>query len=455
MYIRRVVIEDIRGFHYLDFDFTRPDGSLSGWNVVTGDNGSGKTALLKAIALAITGPDTSRVLQPVVDGWISFGEKQATIAIHMVAGDRDRFAQGKRFEKPFWSELHFEEPKKRKTVLRPGQRYVRAKRGASRGPWLESPEGWFCAGYGPFRRLYGHSPEAQRIMSTPGKVSRFATLFREDATLAEGDQWLRDLNHRELNGDTDSGETLAQVLEVLNFHFLQFGFRAERVDPDGLWLKQADGVLLPLEHISDGYRAAIAMVVDLIRQAINVYGRNLLSRSNGSLQIRHSGVVLIDEVDAHLHPSWQREIGDWFQQVFPSMQFIVTSHSPLICQTASDRGIYHLPSPGSNIAPFRLSDSDYRKIIGSRPHEILLTPAFGLDNTWSPRAVRARSELALLNAKRAAAKLSANEEQRYAQLSLFLPSQDLNEASTTPTAARAQNSHLPEPATERGRSGSS
>lgn len=444
MYIRRVVLEDVRGFQYLDFEFSRPDGTLRGWNVITGDNGSGKTALLKAIALAITGPDTSRLLQPSLDGWISVGERDATIAIQLVAGDRDRFATGKRFELPFWSELHLERHGKSKTVLRPGQRYVRAKRGASRGPWLEWPEGWFCSGYGPFRRLFGHSSEAQRLMSTPGKASRFATLFREDATLAEGDQWLRDLNHRALNDDSDSKETLGQVLDVLNFHFLQFGFRAERVDPDGLWLKQDDGVLLSLDQISDGYRAAIAMVVDLIRQVIDVYGRNFLTKQNGDLQIRHSGVVLIDEVDAHLHPSWQRQLGEWFERVFPNMQFIVTSHSPLICQTASELGIYHLPSPGSKVAPFRLADVDYRKIIASRPHEILLTPAFGLENTWSPRAVRARSELAKLNAKRLAASLSADDEKRYAQLSLFVSTEETDEATTAPSETATQNSQVPE-----------
>ena len=46
------------------------------------------------------------------------------------------------------------------------------------------------------------------------------------------------------------------------------------------------------------------------------------------------GVVTIDEIDAHLHPAWQQRIGDWFVARFPEMQFLVTTHSPIICRAA-------------------------------------------------------------------------------------------------------------------------
>ena len=53
MYLRWIIIEDIRGFRMLDFDLAGVSGGFSGWTVMTGDNASGKTALLKAVALAI------------------------------------------------------------------------------------------------------------------------------------------------------------------------------------------------------------------------------------------------------------------------------------------------------------------------------------------------------------------------------------------------------------------
>jgi DNA repair exonuclease SbcCD ATPase subunit len=105
MYIRRVVLENLRGFRELDFDFERPDGRYSGWAVITGDNAAGKTAFLKAIALALVGTDTARALQPSLQGWIRRGAGEAVMAVEIVAGDADKFAQGRRYEHPFWSEL--------------------------------------------------------------------------------------------------------------------------------------------------------------------------------------------------------------------------------------------------------------------------------------------------------------------------------------------------------------
>ena len=116
--------------------------------------------------------------------------------------------------------------------------------------------------------------------------------------------------------------------------------------------------------------------------------------------IKRSGVVLIDEIDAHLHPEWQREIGFWLKRHFPNIQFLVTTHSPIICQAADPNGLFVLPEPGSGAEPHPLSDEEYRKVIASRPDTILLTSAFGLQNTRSPRAVEGRAEFAKLEAKK-------------------------------------------------------
>ncbi len=436
MYVRRVALEGIRGFQELDFTFERPDGSYSGWNVITGDNGSGKSAFLKSVALALVGPESSRLLQPGLNGWIRQGFKHGTIAAQLVAGPLDRFTQGPKFDKPFWSELELASTSRGLVSLKTGQRYLKQKRGPTRGPWLDEPEGWFCIGYGPFRRLYGHSPEAQRIMSTPGKVSRFATLFREDATLAEGDLWLRDLRYREYEGDLFAKETLTTVLGLLDSHFLQHEMRVDQVDANGLWVRQADGTKLPLESLSDGYRSSIAMLIDIVRQLIDVYElQGFTTSTDGFPRVEHSGVVLIDEIDAHLHPSWQRVVGEWFKKVLPNMQFIVTTHSPLICQAASEQGIYHLPAPGSGYQPFQLAPLDYQKVIAGRPNEIYLSPAFGLEHTRSPKAVSAREQYAHLQAKKSArGGLTPADQKKEEQLSLFVFPEKSDEKNTEATS---------------------
>ncbi|MCB2263952.1 MAG: AAA family ATPase [Candidatus Thiosymbion ectosymbiont of Robbea hypermnestra] len=429
MYLRRIVLENIRGFSKLDFSFQKSTGGSSeeyaGWDVITGDNASGKTAFLKAMSLALIGPDTARALQPSLDGWIRQEEPSATIAVQIVAGDKDKFAQGPRYDQPFWSELELRSEADGNIRMLEGNKYRKKGKGPTRGPWTEHPDGWFCTGYGPFRRLYGHSPEAQRLMSASGRVARFATLFREDATLQESDLWLKELNYKGLEGDGESHDKLQLVLRILAYEFLQNGMTVERVDSNGLWLKDARDITLSLRDLSDGYRSAIAMLTDILRQLVDVYGGiDLMSHEDRGLVINNTGVVLIDEVDSHLHPTWQREIGFWFQRVFPKVQFIVTTHSPLICQAASPDSIWHLPAPGSSDPPFRLDSKDYTRVVAGKPDAILLTPAFGLGYTRSPRAVAARREYAELKAKSRTVSLTSDESERQGELQLFVDADD-------------------------------
>jgi predicted ATP-binding protein involved in virulence len=112
-----------------------------------------------------------------------------------------------------------------------------------------------------------------------------------------------------------------------------------------------------------------------------------------------------------LHPSWQREIGFWLKRHFPKVQFLVTSHSPIILQAADPNGLFVLPEPGSDDEPRRLTQDEYQKVIASRPDSILLSPAFGLENTRSEPVVEKRAQYSRLKAKkRAGAKLSTTEE---------------------------------------------
>jgi len=418
MYVRKIFLKDIRGFSELDFDLSRRSPEFAGWFVITGDNAAGKSALLRAIAMALVGPDATRALTVSLDGWVREGTTEGEVAVEIKPGDDDRFDRGGRpYKDAFWSELKFQIVQ-RATLMEPANRRRGKQKGPTRGPWSEAAAGWFCAGYGPFRRLYGHSPEAQRLMSTRGKVARFATLFREDATLAESDLWLKELKYRELEKKEDAGYILEVVLKVLNDGFFPNGITVDRVDSEGLWLKQPDGNSLDLHDMSDGFRSAAALVMDLLRHLVDIYGVEGLTDDVGA--VRHAGVVLIDEIDAHLHPEWQRVAGGWFKRLFPRIQFIVTTHSPLICQAADEGGIFHLPAPGTGQKPFQIADEDYRKIIAGKAESILLSPAFGLEHTRSPTAVESRREYSRLEAKKRGIGLTGNEQKKQMELALYV-----------------------------------
>ena len=419
MYLSRVILRNIRGFEELDFNLERPDGSFHGWTVFTGDNGSGKSTLLKSIAIAVAGRDVARSLQPSFHRWIRDcnGHPESSIEIEVVGDEHDDGVSkvGQRPIKPVTAKLALENGGRDTTLTASRDLNLSL---LERTIWSTSASGWLCCGYGPFRRVFGASPDAMQQMVSPA-TARFATMFQEAASLAEADRWLRDLNYKKLEDKQEEKEQLEVLVELLNDDLMPNQIRIDRVDSDGLWLKDRNGTQLAWGELSDGYRAALALLTDIFRHFVNAYGiKDLTARDeNGRIYVNRSGLVLIDEVDAHLHPEWQREIGFWLKSRFPRVQFLVTSHSPIICQAADPNGLFVLPEPGSGTPPFPLSGEEYQKVIASRPDTILLSRAFQLENVRSPIAVEKRREHAMLVAKKNRGfELSAEDEQKRQQL---------------------------------------
>lgn len=424
MYIDNITLKNIRGFENLEFDLCRGETRYAGWTVFTGDNGAGKSSLLKAIAVALTGRDVARSLQPSFHRWIRDGaegqESKIELTILPEKGTDDFSVKGKTTYKKFPATVVLKSTGKDTSIEMSGSEGGK-KSLAQRGLWSADSHGWFSCGYGPFRRVFGASPEATRLMVGP-TTERFVTMFQEAASLFEVDQWLRNLSHKKLEGKVAESDHLDLLLEILRDDLMPNQITVDRVDSDGLWLKDRNGLQLAWSEMSDGYRAALALLADILRHLINAYGIDGLAQrgEDGKLRIVRSGVVMIDEIDAHLHPEWQREIGFWLKGHFPNIQFLVTTHSPIICQAADENGLFVLPEPGSSTSPRALSPDEYNKVIASRPDTILLTAAFGLQNTRSPRAVEGRAEYAKLMAKqRAGGKLTKDEQGKANQLQLF------------------------------------
>ncbi len=420
MYVHQIELKNIRGFENLKFNLERPDGSYAGWTVFTGDNGSGKSTLLKAVAVALTGKDTARALQSSFHRWIREGaaepEGRIELTIAPEKGVDDFSGGGKTAYKNFPATIVLKHAGKETTV-----EVIDSQKTARRGLWSADAHGWFSCGYGPFRRVFGTSPEATRLM-VGATTERFVTLFQEAASLSEVDQWLRSLNHKKLEKKEAESDQLDLLLEILCDDLMPNHITVDRVDSDGLWLKDRHGLQLAWSDMSDGYRAALALLADILRHLITAYGIDGLTErdAEGKLRIVKGGVVMIDEIDAHLHPEWQQKIGFWLKSHFPKIQFLVTTHSPIICQAADENGLFVLPEPGGDDQPRALMQDEYKKVISSRPDTILLTAAFGLKNTRSPRAVEGRAQYArLMSKQRSGAKLSKDELIEVGQLQLF------------------------------------
>jgi len=91
MYIQRIQIENVRGFGpaQVDLSLDRGDGTYAGWTVFAGRNASGKTTLLRAIALALVGPRGADRLQNTFRGWINAHAQRATVRVGLVPDAQD------------------------------------------------------------------------------------------------------------------------------------------------------------------------------------------------------------------------------------------------------------------------------------------------------------------------------------------------------------------------------
>ena len=118
-----------------------------------------------------------------------------------------------------------------------------------------------------------------------------------------------------------------------------------------------NGQELWVNQLSDGEKCMIAMVGDLAR-------RLAIANPVGDNPLEGEGIVLIDEIDLHLHPQWQRRIIPGLRQTFPNCQFIVSTHSPPILSQIDPRHIWLLER-----------DEESGKIVARKPEQTL-----GLDS---------------------------------------------------------------------------
>jgi AAA domain, putative AbiEii toxin, Type IV TA system/AAA domain len=427
MHIRKIQLLNVRGFREVDLDLSRPDGTLAGWTVLAGRNGSGKSTLLKALALAVVGSDAARSLYPSFEDWVRSGasEARAEIATEIGASATSSLRWAKlrwRDQKPeepilvdpakaalsLWRvKLEFLVQEEAITIDAVGrfalQKQIQEARQRIQTLGEELLlEPSFLAAYGPYRRLSGHGVDAQRLMEGPAPIARVVNLFREDASLVESVTWLREIYLQRLEEKPGAANLERSVLALLNDGLLPDGTKVEQIDSEGLWTTQY-GVRLPLRELSDGYRTVAALVMDIVRHLHRTFGELLIERARDAegpfWRILHEGVVLIDEVDLHLHVSWQKRIGFWLKRHFPQIQFIVTTHSPFVCQAADARGLIRLPAPGENRVVEHVSEDLYNTVVHGSLDDAVLTELFGLDTPYSEETERLRETVAQLEAK--------------------------------------------------------
>jgi predicted ATPase len=311
------------------------------WVTLLGENGTGKSTVLQSLALLLAGPEGAvQLIKP--EGWLKDVAKpgKMTIRLHQGENDPGNYGGEKKERKVFQYTFYVTGDQRltinNKAFTEPA---IVEDSNSKTIPWLRENallpkgKGWFGAGYGAFRRLTRNNRILVPSLQQPLRYTNFYSQFREEEALEAFETWLVYLDYRISKNENDvlakSQKSLG--VRVIN-QLLPDGNQFDHIDSNGrIWFKTGD-TLVTTVALSDGFRSIMALAGDLVWRLIEAF-------PGSKNPLLEQGVVLIDELDIHLHPVWQRQIAATLRETFPYIQFIMATHSPLVAAGAGEDAI--------------------------------------------------------------------------------------------------------------------
>ena len=380
MKLKHLELTNFRIFEQATFDFQ------SGMNLLVGINGAGKSSVLDALRILFSEILISHVEKgsaplPFADEDFTVGHYNLTGKLHFTGGGSYSISQYRYAASTGhgggWADISY--PKMPGTVSElPSAVYFSPRRSIPtyREPSKQaSASDWAAARARALshRELQTDEILAQGRLDDPREPNMQASVSGQAAAYAGA------LSHRELQvpefaawiltqrrfsrEDADPIATRRlQALQSAATQFLENYTRLEAVDGEKtktISLLDDDENPLDIRQLSDGERGLLALILDLARR---------LSLANPKLEdpLRDGeAVVLIDELDLHLHPGWQRTIVEKLTTTFPNCQFIATTHSPQIIGECDPAGL------------ILLTKEDGKVVVTQDGHQ-----GFGLDSSW-------------------------------------------------------------------------
>lgn len=424
MHVQRLTIQNIRSIQRFELDLRREEDP-AGWHVILGDNGAGKSTVVRALALAFMGQQNAYATREDWSRWLAAGCESGRISVELSGHDEDRWSgKGRTSEGSIAAKAGF--------VADAGERKFNGHKPAiafygthaNRTVW-GGGEGWFAASFGPFRRFSGGDREMDRLFLSHPRLAPHLSAFGENVALRESLLWLTNLQIKILEGDHEAAEIQDAVTSFINGSgLLPHGTYLKRVTSERVEIEDARGTRVTVEDMSDGYRSILSLTFELMRLMFSTFSTqtalDAIDSSNRTVAL--PGVVAIDEVDAHLHPAWQQRIGDWFVEHFPATQFFVTTHSPIVCRAARRGSVWLLPVPGSEERPRRIVGHELDRLIDGNILDAYGTDLFGEEVTRSDQSREGLIQLARLNRKRLKAELTHSEQRELERLRAAMPS---------------------------------
>ena len=189
----------------------------------------------------------------------------------------------------------------------------------------------------------------------------------------------------------------------------------ENSDQGGILVKTPYGSV-PLRQLSLGYRTVFAWAVDIAWNLSQHY-------PDSDNPYGEPAIVIVDEIDLHLHPRWQREIRKDFTNCFPSVQFIVTAHSPLIAQVSLDSNLAVLRRESE----YAVVESDPVVIKEWRLDQVFTSDLFGFESARHPEVEEQMKRMRYLSQKQHLSEVERNELEELDCWILTLPTAELRE----------------------------
>lgn len=366
MYIRKVELKNIRGVgeEVLVVDFTRfaPGQGFNGFTVIAGPSGSGKTTLLQAIAAScVAGAGSAWLLSPgAMLEWVHISaetphlDDEGTTCVWLKATKEDGPHHSEWVEDKFYLRVDWRRNGSHVQKIDPFLKdatYTNYFWYAS--SYGMKTNGWFLAGYGPNRSIERSSPDAQRLLKASPRTASLVTLFRSDAALDAAVPWLIQQESLSMQLKYEKIKTMVDgIKRFLGDGLLGPGTQVIYIKENDIWIEYEHGFKQSLSRVAFAQASVFRMVLDIILRIEQFKPgylvKEITSWSNRSykLSINYAGVVMIDEIELHMHVKLQGYIIEWLKSHFPKMQFIVTTTSLAVCDYADHGHLFGLPKVG-------------------------------------------------------------------------------------------------------------
>ena len=377
-------------------DLRAGSGRPAQWTLILGDNGVGKTTLLQCLALmrpiastekgsaaeafssepdrvvpGITGRENADIVSLARMGAVA-----VAIQADLVSGRRLNGTGGRSSSLRVAVSMEMETRKRDLKNFEPSEDVIKG---------FISP---LVVGYSAARHMKYLRGDPARAFDDPTE-----SLFDASVELVDAEDILQRLDYAGLKGGKTAKALLSKLKDALakllpdverGTDITLYGPATPGKDTTktGVHVRTPYGEV-PISALSLGYQTVAALAVDLAWKLFERY-----PKSGDPLQ--QPAIVLIDEIDLHLHPVWQRSIKKTLGEFFPQIQFVATAHSPLMAQSFLEDNIVVLKRKGDHVE----IESDPAVISRWRLDEIITSDLFGLRSPYPPEIDAALEERA-------------------------------------------------------------